>query len=82
MKRFLLFASSFYYPNGGWDDFIGSFDTVEGAVEFLTSVDKEEVHHDWYQVVDTITFTIVARSGHNLDWYDLTYLKDSYNEQV
>ncbi len=29
MKRFLLFAGSSYYPDGGWGDFIGHYDTEE-----------------------------------------------------
>jgi len=29
MKRFLLFAGSSYYPDGGWNDFQGSFNTKE-----------------------------------------------------
>lgn len=31
MKRFLLFAGFNYYPEGGWSDFRGSFDTAEEA---------------------------------------------------
>lgn len=29
MKRYLLFAGDWYYPNPGWEDFILDFDSVE-----------------------------------------------------
>jgi hypothetical protein len=31
MKRYLVFSGQTYYPSGGWEDFIGSFDTPEEA---------------------------------------------------
>jgi len=31
MKPYLLFYGMTYYPNGGWEDFQGSFDTLEEA---------------------------------------------------
>ncbi len=49
MKRYLLFSGDEYYPLGGWNDFKGSFDTLEEAKEA-----KEKLSgHDWYQIVDT-----------------------------
>jgi hypothetical protein len=48
--RFLLFAGIFYYPNGGWDDFKGSYDTpAEAAKAVLT------MKNDWWHAVDTKT---------------------------
>ena len=32
-KQFLLFAGNDYYPSGGAEDFIGSYDTIEDAIE-------------------------------------------------
>lgn len=32
MKRYLVFSNGGYYPNGGWGDFKGSFDTLEEAI--------------------------------------------------
>lgn len=26
---FMLFAGDNYYPNGGWDDLVGMYDTLE-----------------------------------------------------
>lgn len=33
MKRYLLFYGDYYHPQGGWNDFRGSFDTKTEAVE-------------------------------------------------
>ena len=46
LKRFLLFAGGSYYPNGGWLDFVGSYDTFPEA-------EKAVPDRDWAQVVDT-----------------------------
>ena len=56
MKRYLLFAGSHYYPSGGFNDFIGSFDTIEecqlekNVTE--THGDKSFSLYDWAHVVD------------------------------
>lgn len=47
MKRFLLFVGRQYYPVGGWDDFVGSYDTLKEAEDALLGVRK-----DWWQIVD------------------------------
>lgn len=62
MKRFLLFAGDTYYPIGGWDDHVESFDNIEEAVarasEMLASTDAPKTsrwwnyNHDWAHVVD------------------------------
>lgn len=31
-KRYLVFAGYDYYPEGGWGDFQGSFDTTAGTL--------------------------------------------------
>ena len=31
-KRFLVFEGTDYYPSGGWNDFVGSFDDPEAAL--------------------------------------------------
>lgn len=38
MKRYLVFAYMNYYPNGGWDDLSGSFDTIPEALAHLNDV--------------------------------------------
>ncbi len=54
MKRFLLFGSDMYYPAGGWDDFVGDFDTLEQANAFGRNAAK-----DWVHIVDTAQLEIV-----------------------
>jgi hypothetical protein len=38
MKRYLLFMGDDYYPEGGMNDFVGDYDTVEDAIQ----AEKEE----------------------------------------
>ena len=59
MKRYLLFAGEAYYPNGGIEDFIGAFDTVQEAeVEAQFRYPSNLYYtagrpkYDWWQVVD------------------------------
>ena len=51
MKRYLLFATAQYYPNGGWDDFKGNFDTREEAEK--EGKERLENGMDYYQIIDT-----------------------------
>ena len=41
---YLVFAGDWYYPDGGWEDFVGSADTLEKARALLTKC-------DWYHIV-------------------------------
>lgn len=45
----LRFEFADYYPCGGWDDFVGSFDTVQEAMAFGSDPPS---HGDRYQIVD------------------------------
>lgn len=54
MKRFLLFA--YDDPNGGWNDFRASFDTLEEAVEH----GKAGQFLEFWHVVDGTTGEFVA----------------------
>lgn len=54
MKRYLLFAGDEYYPNRGWKDFKGDFDTEPEAFKQALRCDR-----DWYQIVDTETKQII-----------------------
>ena len=54
MKRYLLFAGDYHYPNGGWSDFVDSFDSVEEAQDHLNH-SKDSYLVDWAHVVDTET---------------------------
>ena len=45
---FLLFAGYHYYPSGGWNDFVGQYDTIEEARQSYRSMD---VNYEWYHIV-------------------------------
>ena len=49
MKQFLLFAGDDYYPAGGWDDFIASFDLQKEAEDFMYQCNTR---YDWYHIID------------------------------
>ena len=51
-KRYWLFGGDAYYPNGGMNDFVGSFDEIEQAEECVKS---EEYEFDWHHIFDTQT---------------------------
>jgi hypothetical protein len=50
MKRFLAFAGSDYYPLGGFDDFLGAFDTFSEARAAVKA--SGLLDYGWGQVVD------------------------------
>lgn len=56
LKRFLVFDYSDYYPGGGWNDFEGTFDTIEEALR---------AHPECREIVDTTTAQVV----HERDYY-------------
>lgn len=41
LKRHMVFAFPVDKPRGGWKDFVGSFDTVEEYINFLSQFPKE-----------------------------------------
>jgi hypothetical protein len=48
VKRYLLFAGDIYYPAGGWDDFVASFDLPAEA-----RTHAESLHPcQWWQIID------------------------------
>ena len=62
MKRFLLFAGFIECPDGGWQDFKGSFDTLEEATS------KGEAQHtddriEWWHIVDSQVSIIVRHQS-------------------
>jgi hypothetical protein len=54
MKRFLLFGW-FEEPQGGWGDFILSFDTC-----LLAEIYANGIGYNWWQVIDSKTETVVV----------------------
>lgn len=47
--NFALFAGDNYYPAGGWDDFVGTYETLDLAHEALKD---RRIGVGWAQVVD------------------------------
>lgn len=66
MKRFMLFSGEEYNSRGGMNDFKGSFDTLEDAINkgsYLRSKPKGRGSEDWFHVYDTIEKRIVHTVG-------------------
>lgn len=65
MKRYALFEFEQYYPGGGFNDFVDSFDSVEVAVNFYRSPrPRAGMNYDSYvtehfQVVDLSSGEVV-----------------------
>lgn len=63
MRRYMVFAGSFYYPIGGMEDLVGHFDTVDEALSslltyesgsnVLDAYDRCECDGSWAYVYDT-----------------------------
>ena len=47
MKRYLLFIGKCYYPNGGMDDFVGDFDTIEECEKVYNCKMREGFNKHW-----------------------------------
>ena len=52
-ERFMLFAGSHYYPGGGMNDYVRSFDTVEQAISNIGT--GWAARNDWMHVLDSKT---------------------------
>lgn len=50
MKRYALFAGDNYYPSGGWNDLIDTFDIEEEIYEYVKGAG-----FDWFHIVDLQT---------------------------
>lgn len=45
MKTYLLFQGDFYYPGGGYSDFMAAYGRLESALQHIDD------SKDWYQIV-------------------------------
>ena len=54
-ERYLLFVGDFFYPAGGFSDFVGSYKSIESAERYGCG-------SDWYQIVDSESYEIVKES--------------------
>ena len=70
MKRYLLFAGEDYYPSGGAYDFVGSFDSIDEAVNALN---YKEYRDCWANVFDLTTEKIVKHHSRGV-WQNEKFL--------
>lgn len=45
--KYLVFAGNQSYPNGGWNDLVGSFGTYEEAITAIANLSC-----DWWHIVE------------------------------
>lgn len=69
VKQFLLFGFDKYYPEGGAEDFVADFDTLEEAEEFVKTHNPKR--RDLYNIMDLATLSVVNEGEWKSDiWYD------------
>lgn len=51
IQQYILFAGWSYYPGGGMEDYIDSYDTFEEANAFGVEL-KQGRGYDWFHVLD------------------------------
>jgi len=56
MKQYILFAFHYYYPQGGMDDMVSSFDTQQEAEDYIRLKD----YYDEYQIFDTLSRKVIT----------------------
>jgi hypothetical protein len=66
MKNYLVFIGEHYYPNGGMEDFIEHFDTLDEAKQHIEDYIECHVNLDkcdfWYHVYSIEDKAIVYKS--------------------
>jgi hypothetical protein len=56
MKQYILFAFHHFYPQGGMEDMIDSFDTLQEAEDRIKELRD---HYEEYQIFDTVSKRIM-----------------------
>lgn len=51
MKRFLVFSGSDHYPSGGYNDFVGGYETFAEAAHEMVAI--SHIYGKWVHLVDT-----------------------------
>ena len=59
-KPFALFLGDDYYPDGGWRDFVGFFETMDEAIAAAVEPEEDCVSGWWFHVADLRTGKIVT----------------------
>ena len=68
MKRYMLFCGDNYYPDGGIDDLVHIFDTIEEAKYVISCI-----YVDWAHIFDIKTGKVSYRicgPNHTFLWYE------------
>lgn len=65
MKKFHLFGGEHYYPGGGINDYLGSFERYEDAMQYVT--DQKEK----YRIYDVTGKAVNGEYPNRLDWFDI-----------
>jgi hypothetical protein len=60
MKRFLLFAYAPFEANGGWNDFVSSYDDKDEAIRDAAAAAEKDRYAGLWHVVDAQSWSIVA----------------------
>jgi hypothetical protein len=60
MKRYWLFQFDQYYPQGGMNDFVESFDSLEEALVHYKKL-KNHFKGDYYHIFDSQNQTIISK---------------------
>lgn len=62
--RYLVFGGEAHYPEGGWRDFLDSFESRDAATKFIDHVislpEFSDGAMDWAHAVDSSTQEVVA----------------------
>ena len=66
-KRFLLFAYDDYYPKGGLDDWIDSFDNVQDAINYFGRLDGNDSYEEG-GILDIETFKTYTYNRKTKKW--------------
>ncbi len=66
LKRYIAFAGANYYPSGGWDDLVGTFDDLDEAKTAAQPTDSGWT--DWANVVDTETRVGLSWDRFRKEW--------------
>lgn len=66
-RRFVLLGGEDYYAAGGFNDFISSHDTLDGALKEASFRERSAKRSDcveWWHIWDCGTNSVVAKSDH------------------
>lgn len=83
MKRYLTFAGQTYYPDGGWQDFAGDFDSLLEA-ELMLNTARADKHDEWQNIVDTANsvWYYRYRSFSEEEWRVWTYMDQDWGTKA